>query len=91
MRTRFPNLVVLGLIVALLAGVLNKWVFMAIFMLGGVALAVVVWKLVSRGQYVPPTILLDEARDRFSSTVTPELDPVRQEPDAIHRNRSDEQ
>jgi len=90
-RTRFPNIIVLGIIVAILAGVMNKWVFMAVFMLGGVLLAVVVWKLVSRGQYVPPTILLDEARERFSTVVTPELDPAQQAPDATDRNRSNEQ
>jgi hypothetical protein len=94
-NNRFPSIVILGLVVVVLATVINKWVFMGIVMLGGVALAYVVWKLVDRDMFTPPTVLLDEVRAKFTGeeipAVQPRPAPDEKEPDGIHRTRSDEQ
>lgn len=95
MNNRFPSIVVLGMIVAVLATIMNKWVFGAIVLVGGAALAVVVWKLVSRDMFTPPTVLLDEVKAKFSGTEVPQVptspEPDEKEPDGTHRIRRDEQ
>jgi len=94
-NNRFPSIVVLGLVVAVLATVINKWVFMGVVMIGGVALAYVVWKLIDRDLFVPPTVLIDEVRAKFTGEDIPAVQPVpapdEKEPDGIDRTRSHEQ
>lgn len=95
MNNRFPSIIILGLVVAVLATIMNKWVFMAIVMLGGVALAYVVWKLVDRDQFTPPTVLLDEVKAKFTGEdippAQPRPEPDDREPDGTDRIRRDEQ
>lgn len=95
MNNRFPSLIILGLVVAVLATIMNKWVFMAIVTVGGAALAYVVWKLVDRDMFTPPTVLLDEVRAKFTGEEAPSTQPLPEpdakEPDAIDRTRRDEQ
>lgn len=91
MNARFPSIMVLGGIVAILATVINKWIFLCIVALGGIALAYVIWSLVERGLYTPPTVLIDEAKGRFNSLVKPEPEPDTREPAVTDRTPSDEQ
>ena len=56
-----------------LAVLINKWVFIGIVVLGGAALSIVIWKLVSRGLYVPPTVLFDETKAKINSNEPPQM------------------
>lgn len=95
MNNRFPSIVILGLVVVVLATVINKWVFMGIVALGGAALAYVVWKLIDRDMFTPPTVLIDEVRAKFTGENIPVHQtrpaPDEKEPDGADRIRSDEQ
>ena len=95
MNNRFPSIIVLAGIVAILATVLNKWVFAVIVLVGSVALAVVIWKLVSRDMFTPPTVLLDEVKAKFGGAEAPEAsistEPDEKDPAGTHRIRRDEQ
>lgn len=101
MNNRFPSIVVLGVVVAILATILNKWVFAAIMLIGGAALAVIVWKLVDRGLFTPPTVLLDDLKEKFTGQPPVEAvevdvdlpsntDPDKKDLDGSSRTRRDE-
>ncbi|MFZ3481813.1 hypothetical protein [Sphingomonas sp. 3-13AW] len=95
MNNRFPSILFLGLIVALLATIMNEWVFWGVMLVGGAALAVVVYKLVSRGLFTPPSVLLDEVRNKFGTNTAPDAHDERRldekELGRLHRISKDDQ
>ena len=85
MNARFPSIIVLGLIVTVLCMVMSTWLFLVIVTIGGAALAVVVWKLVAAGHFTPPTVLIDEARERIKGRSRPKIPPEEIVPAPIDR------
>jgi hypothetical protein len=56
--------------IVVVASAMSTWFFVALMVLSGAALAYVISRLVVRGLYVPPTVLLDDAKARMSRAMS---------------------